>query len=422
LENLNEEQKNGNGETMVCRFCGREVVAPFLSLGAQPLANNYLTASQLREKEIFYPLDIFLCPSCFLVQLAQYVTPEETFSQYPYCSSYSQTWLQHCRDYVRKICSQLGLRRKSLVIEIASNDGCLLQLFQSSGINVLGIEPARNIAAIALGNGIPTEIAFFSSSVAQSLVEKGFSADLVVANNVLAHVPALNDFVRGLEILLKPQGVVTVEFPHLVCLMEGNQFDTIYHEHLSYFLFFVARRIFEANGLCIFDVEKIPTHGGSLRIYAGRTRVWAGKIEPAVENLEQEEKKSGYNQLETFYQFQERVKFLKREILSVLINLKQQHKTIAGYGAPAKGNTLLNYCGIRQDFLDYTVDQNPLKQGRFLPGSHIPIYEPERIKASQPDYIFILPWNIKEEIINQLSFIRDWGGKFIVPIPRVEII
>jgi len=407
---------------MVCRFCGREKMEPFLSLGAQPLANNYLTASQLREKEIFYPLDVFLCPACFLVQLAQYVSPEETFSQYPYCSSYSQTWLQHCRDYVRKISSQLGLGRKSLVIEVASNDGCLLQLFQSSGINVLGIEPAKNIAAIALDNGIPTEIAFFSSILAQELVEKGFSADLVVANNVLAHVPALNDFVRGLEILLKPQGVVTVEFPHLVCLMEGNQFDTIYHEHLSYFLFFVARRIFEANGLCIFDVEKIPTHGGSLRIYAGRTRAWSGRIQPAVEILEQEEKKSGYDRLETFYQFEERVKSLKRELLSVLINLKQQHKTIAGYGAPAKGNTLLNYCGIRQDFLDYTVDQNPLKQGRFLPGTHIPIYEPARIKASQPDCILILPWNIKEEIINQLSFIREWGGKFIVPIPRVEII
>jgi len=376
----------------------------------------------LRKKEVFYSLDVFLCPQCFLVQVESSVSPEETFSEYAYCSSYSQTWLEHCRGYAEKVSSLFRLGKNSLVVEVASNDGCLLKFFREAGFRVLGVEPAHNIARVARKNGIPTESVFFSSRVARTLVKRGYQADLVVANNVLAHVPAPHDFVRGLRVLLKPEGVLTVEFPHLMRMIEENQFDTIYHEHLCYFSFFVARRLLETNGLVVFDVERINTHGGSLRIYAGLPESWGKKKKLRVEELEKEERRAGYDQAEVFHRFEKRVQVLKRDLLELLITLKRQGKKIVGYGAPAKGNTLLNYCGIRSDFLDYTVDRNPLKQGRFLPGSHIPVYPPEMIEQTQPDYVLILPWNIKDEIMRQVSYLRKWGGKFIVAIPKVEVL
>ncbi len=372
--------------------------------------------------EPFYPLVVYICQHCFLVQLEEFGSPENIFSDYAYFSSYSDTWLKHAKNYVDKMTGRLGINHESFVVEIASNDGYLLQYLVERGVPVLGIEPAHNVAEAAKIKGIPTEEVFFGVQTAKRLVSEGKSADLLLGNNVLAHVPELNDFVEGLKILLKPAGVITMEFPHLVRLVEEVQFDTIYHEHFSYFSLLTVGKVFAAHELTIFDVEELPTHGGSLRIYAKHQSDESKNVSEQVLELRKREDKAGYTDIEHYLNFNEKVKAAKREILNFLIQAKEEGKTIVGYGAPAKGNTLLNYCGIRTDFLDYTVDRSPHKQGHFLPGSHIPVEAPDRIKQTKPDYLFILPWNIKDEIMEQMKHIREWGGKFVIPIPKLQII
>ncbi len=404
-----------------CRFCRSEDLHSFVNLGMSPLSNSYLTSQQLHAMEPFYPLHCFVCGSCFLVQLEEFESPSQIFADYAYFSSYSETWLQHARHYTEYIINRLHLGKNSFVVEIASNDGYLLQNFLSREIPVLGIEPAVNVARAAEDKGVSTLVTFFSRDLASDLARQGKTADLIIGNNVLAHVPALNDFVAGLKVLLKPDGVITLEFPHLLRLMAENQFDTIYHEHFSYFSFVTVERIFAAHGLTLFDVEELPTHGGSLRIY-GCHREDAGKsVSARITNIKNDEIAYGLTRLGTYTAFEEQVKKTKRQILSFLIDQKAAGKQIVGYGAPAKGNTLLNYCGIRTDFLDYTVDRSPHKQGLFLPGTHIPIESPARIRQTKPDYVFILPWNIKEEIMAQMACLREWGGKFVVPIPTIAI-
>jgi 2-polyprenyl-3-methyl-5-hydroxy-6-metoxy-1,4-benzoquinol methylase len=405
-----------------CRFCGEVLQLTFIDLGMSPLANCYLKSAQLNEMEPFYPLHAYICRHCFLVQLEEFESPEHIFSSYAYFASYSDTWLQHAKLYTEVVVGRFGLNAQNQVVEIASNDGYLLQYFVAGGIPVLGIEPARNVAAVAIEKGIPTLVEFFGETLARRLVAEGRQADLVVANNVLAHVPQLNDFIRGLKILLKPQGVITVEFPHLLRLMLENQFDTIYHEHFSYFSFITVARIFAHHGLKLFDVEELPTHGGSLRIYACHNEDNSKPIGQRVVELNDREEAAGFNRLEYYLSFADKVRETKRQLLDFLISAKQAGKAIVGYGAPAKGNTLLNYCGIRTDFLDYTVDLSPHKQGHFLPGTHIPIYHPDKIKETKPDYLLILPWNLMEEITDQIAYIRDWGGRFVVPIPKVRVI
>ncbi len=404
-----------------CRFCGSILRYTFVDLGISPLANTYLKSAELKQMEPFYPLRVYVCDRCFLVQLEEFVSPDDIFSDYAYFASYSDTWLQHARAYADMAVKRFGLDERSEVVEIASNDGYLLQYFVARGIPVLGIEPAANVAEAALKKGIPTAVKFFGEEAAFQLVAEGIKANLLVANNVLAHVPKLNDFVRGMKILLKPQGTITVEFPHLMRLMEGNQFDTIYHEHFSYFSFFTAEKVFAAQGLTVFDVEEIPTHGGSLRIYACHTDDASKAITRHVLDLREKEIAEGCGCLEHYLSFGEKVKATKRRILEFLISVKGRGQSVVGYGAPAKGNTLLNYCGIRSDFLDYTVDINPHKRGLFLPGTHIPIEHPDKVKETKPDYLFVLPWNIKEEIMDAMSYIRGWGGRFVVPIPEVRV-
>ncbi len=404
-----------------CRFCDTPLARSFADLGMSPLSNSYLGPEQLRQMEPYYPLHALVCESCLLVQLEAYGSPEQIFSDYAYFSSYSDTWLNHCEEYAALAARRFSLSPKGQVIEIASNDGYLLRSFRQAGIPVLGIEPARNVAEVAEKAGIPTRVDFFGTALAEQLVSEGFSADLLVGNNVLAHVPGLNDFVRGLKILLKPRGVITMEFPHLLRLIEGKQFDTIYHEHFSYFSFLTVEKIFAAHGLALFDVERLSTHGGSIRIFARHKEDRSKPVMNAVEELRICERLAGLDNIETYSTFGERVKQAKRELLLFLIELKRTGSTIAGYGAPAKGNTLLNYCGIGRDFLEYTVDRNPHKQDRYLPGTHIPIFAANRIQETKPDYVLILPWNLAEEIIGQLSFIREWGGRFILPIPTAEV-
>jgi SAM-dependent methyltransferase len=370
--------------------------------------------------EPFYPLHVRVCEKCLLVQLPVVVRPEEIFTDYPYFSSYSDTWLEHARTYVDVVIKRFALNEHSQVIEIASNDGYLLQYFVAAGIPVLGIEPAANVAEAAVKRGVPTLVKFFGEDTARELVAKGTQADLVIGNNVLAHVPALNDFVRGMQILLKPNGVITMEFPHLMRLMDGNEFDTIYHEHFSYLSLLAVEKVFAAHGLTIFDVEELPTHGGSLRIYACHSA--ARPVGPRVYELRSREEAAGFTRLEHYVSFGERVKETKRRILDFLIEAKRAGKAVAGYGAPAKANTLLNYCGIRMDFIDYTVDRSPHKQGQFMPGTRIPVHGPEKIKETRPDYLVILPWNLKDEVMEQMAHIRDWGGKFVVLIPDVEVL
>lgn len=372
--------------------------------------------------EPFYPLDVYVCENCLLVQLDEFESPENIFSEYAYFSSYSDIWLKHAKDYVDSMISKFGFNTQSSIVEIASNDGYLLQYFVERGIPVLGIEPAKNVAEIAMQKGIPTETVFFGAETASMLASKGKHADLLLGNNVLAHVPNLNDFVDGLRILLKPQGVITMEFPHIMRLIDEAQFDTIYHEHFSYFPFLTVKRLFNSHRLTLFDVEELPTHGGSLRIYACHAEDKQKKISRMVKEMEEREIKAGYTDIKLYLAFNEKVKALKRNILQFLIQAKKDGKSIVGYGAPAKGNTLLNYCGIKTDFLDYTVDRNPHKQGCYLPGSRIPIYHPDKIKETKPDYVLILPWNIKDEIMQQMAYIKEWGGKFIVPIPKVEVL
>jgi SAM-dependent methyltransferase len=405
-----------------CRFCGASLRNTFIDLGMSPLANTYLTPAQLNQMEPFYPLHVYVCGRCFLVQLEEFASPEHIFRDYAYFASYSDTWLRHARQYVEMAIERFGLGAHSQVVEIASNDGYLLQYGVARGIPVLGIEPAANVAEAAIEKGIPTRVEFFGGDMARRLVAEGLQADLVVANNVLAHVPKLNDFVRGLKVLLKPQGAVTLEFPHLLRLMAENQFDTIYHEHFSYFSFITVEKIFAAHGLTLFDVEELPTHGGSLRIYAGHAEDSAKAIAVRVMDLRAKEKAAGLTRLSSYLSYPERVKETKRKLLAFLIAAKREGKSIVGYGAAAKGNTLLNYCGVRSDFLDYTVDRNPHKQGRFLPGTHIPIYGPDKVKETTPDYLLILPWNLTEEIVVQMGYIREWGGRFVVPLPEVRVI
>jgi len=409
------------GPGMSCRFCGAAANHVFVDLGMSPLCESYLAADQLNQMEPFYPLRVHVCPQCFLVQLPQYVSPVEIFTEYAYFSSFSSSWVEHARLYAEVMRKRLDLTEKSFVVEVASNDGYLLQHFVEAGIPVLGIEPAANVAEAARAKRVPTRCCFFGVDAAQDLVRGGEQADLLVGNNVLAQVPNLNDFVAGLKVALKPSGVITMEFPHLMQLMEGNQFDTIYHEHFSYFSLLTVERIFGAHGLTLFDVDEIPTHGGSLRIYARHAEDGSRPIERSVPELRAREERAGLDGLQAYTAFEEQVRKTKRKLLDFLIEAKHNGKSIAGYGAPGKGNTLLNYCGIRSDFLDYTVDRNPYKHYKFLPGTHIPIFPPDRIRETRPDYVLILPWNLRNEIVGQLSYVREWGGRFIIPIPEVEV-
>lgn len=407
---------------MNCRFCNTQIKHLFVSLGSSPLANSFLTKDQLNKMEPFYPLNVHVCEKCFLVQLEEFESPKSIFSDYAYFSSYSDSWLKHTKEYVDKMIDKFGFNSKSFIVEVASNDGYLLQYFLEKGIPVLGIEPAANVAEAAKQKGIPTEVVFFGAKTAARMVREGRHADLLLGNNVLAHVPDLNDFVGGLKILLQPQGIITMEFPHLMNLMDKVQFDTIYHEHFSYFSFLTAEKLFNAHALAFFDVEELPTHGGSLRIYACHKEDNSKTVSQRVFDLKQREIDAGYMDISCYFSFGEKVKSVKRDILKFLIHVKEERKTIVGYGAPAKGNTLLNYCGIRTDSIDYTVDKNPHKQGHYLPGSHIPIESPDKIKETEPDYVLILAWNIKDEIMEQMSFIRDWGGKFVILMPTVEVL
>jgi SAM-dependent methyltransferase len=387
-----------------------------------PLCESYLTADQLNRMEPFYPLHVKVCEQCYLVQLEEYVSPEHIFTEYAYFSSYSDSWLKHASNYVEMISERFHLGAHSLAVELASNDGYLLQYFVEKGVPVLGVEPAVNVAKVAEKKGVSTLVKFFGCQTAHEMVANGQAADLVIGNNVLAQVPDLNDFVGGIRIVLKPGGVATLEFPHLERLMEENQYDTIYHEHFSYFSLITAEKIFRDQGLVLFDVDEIPTHGGSLRIYLRHAEDSSKPVTAAVVNVREREVGLGLDRMETYANFGERVKESKRALLELLIQLRRDGKRIAGYGAPGKGNTLLNYCGIRADFVEFTVDRNPYKHGRFLPGTHIPIYPPERIREYRPDYILILPWNLKAEIIAQLAYAREWGAKFIVPIPTARIL
>ena len=404
-----------------CRFCQTPLCATFVDLGMSPLCESYVSRDQLNQMEPFYPLHAYVCSECFLVQLEAYVSAEHIFSEYAYFSSYSDSFVEHFRIYANEIVDRLALGPGHQVVELASNDGYLLQHFLPKGIPVLGIEPAANVAEVAVRKGIPTLVKFFGESTARELVAEDREADLLIANNVLSQVPDLNDFVRGMKVLLKPHGVITLEFPHLMRLMAEHQFDTIYHEHFSYFSFTTAVRIFAAHGLTAFDVEEIPTHGGSLRFYARHAEDASHPVGERVRELLAREASAGFKKLDCYAAFDEQVKETKRKLLAFLIKARREGKSIAGYGAPGKGNTLLNYCGIRTDFLDYTVDRNPYKQGKFLPGTHIPIFAPDRIQETKPDYLLILPWNLKTEIMEQMAFIREWGGKFLVPIPEAKV-
>ncbi len=409
-------------QTPNCRSCGALLCHTFVDLGMSPLANSYIKAEQLYQMEPFYPLHVRVCDACMLVQLEPVTAPEDIFSDYAYFSSYSESWLAHASAYADKVSRRFGLDSASRVVEIASNDGYLLQYFVAKGIPVLGIEPASNVAAAAVERDIPTLVRFFNADLANDLAADGKRADLIIGNNVLAHVPELNDFVSGLKILLAPTGVITLEFPHLMRLMAENQFDTIYHEHFSYFSLITIRKLFARHGLSVFDVEELATHGGSLRIYGAHREDSSKPASERVGDLISREKAAGFTKLEHYLSFAAQVAETKRKLLNFLVSAKSAGKSIAGYGAPAKGNTLLNYCGIRSDLLDYTVDRSPHKQGHFLPGTHIPIHSPEKINESRPDYLLILPWNLKEEIMSQMQHVRSWGGQFVVPIPEVKVL
>lgn len=405
-----------------CRFCGATLDKTFVDLGMSPLANSYIKASEANRMEPFYPLHVYVCSACLLVQLEEFTSPQSIFGDYAYFSSYSESWLDHARRYVETVSERFGIGSRHHVVEIASNDGYLLQYFAQRGVPVLGVEPASNVAAVAKEKGIPTVVKFMGVKTARELAKKNKRADLLIGNNVLAHVPNINDFVGGLKVLLKPKGTITMEFPHLMRLMAENQFDTIYHEHFSYLSLLAVERVFEKHGLTLFDVEELPTHGGSLRIYARHTRDDSRPVGARILELRQRETQAGFGKLEYYLGFASQVEKTKRKLLSFLIEAKEQGKSVVGYGAPAKGNTLLNYCGIRTDFLEYTVDRSPYKQEHLLPGVRIPIFHPEKIRETKPDYVLILPWNIRDEVMQQMSFVKEWGGRFIVPIPEVKIL
>jgi len=407
--------------TKPCRFCGASLQRTFIDLGMSPLCETYPTATDLNRGEVYYPLHVYVCEQCFLVQLGEYESPESIFSDYPYFSSYSDSWLKHCENYCDTMTKRLGLNQQSFVVEVDSNDGYLLQYFVQRRVPVLGIEPAANVARVAAEKGVPTLVRFFGAQLAQDLAAEGRCADLVLGNNVLAQVPDLNDFVEGLKILLKPEGVLTLEFPHLLRLINCNEFDTIYHEHFSYFSMLTTVRILEAHGLRVFDVEELTTHGGSLRVYGCRAEDRTHDIEPGVQKVIAEEEDAGLASAQGYDKFGQQAKKTKLALVDFLLTAARQGKSVAGYGAPGKSATLLHYCGIGKDLIEYTVDRSPYKQGRFLPGTHIPIYHPSWISETKPDYVVILPWNLKDEIMQQLRFIRRWGGRFVVPIPEVTI-
>lgn len=408
---------------MNCRFCQNALSHEFVDLGSSPPSNSYLSKDQLNEPEIFYPLRVFVCEACFLVQIEEYKKADEIFDQdYLYFSSFSQSWLEHSRRYVEMMCDRFGLDRTSQVIEIASNDGYLLQYFRDKAIPVLGIEPTLSTARVAREKDIETLTEFFGTALAEKLSKNGRQADVLLGNNVLAHVPDLNDFVAGLAVVLKPTGVITLEFPHLLQLVANGQFDTIYHEHFSYLSLYTVKRIFASHGLDIFDVDEIPTHGGSLRIYAKHCNDLTHETSPQVEAMLAEEKAAGLQRIDYYLDFQPRVESIKYDLLSFLIAQKRAGKRVAAYGAAAKGNTLLNYCGVRRDLVEFVVDASPHKQGRFMPASHIPIVDETYIRSKKPDYVLILPWNIKQEILAQLSYIGEWGGECVVSIPALQIV
>ena len=406
-----------------CRFCRHILEYSVIDLGMSPLCQKHIKPEHANNMEKFYPLHAFICEQCWLMQLEEFATPDEIFAdEYAYFSSYAVSWLEHARKYTDEMIDRFNFNQKSLVVEIASNDGYLLQWFVEKGVPVLGVEPAINCAEAARVKGVRTEVKFFGKNAATHLSEKYGKANLLLGNNVLAHVPDINDFVAGMKIMLAPEGVITMEFPHLLQLINNNQFDTIYHEHFSYLSFIAVNRIFKYHEITLFDVEELPTHGGSLRIYGRHNQDIEKEVSENVHKLLQRELEMGFETLEFYSKFEERVIETKRKILEFLIQEKRNGKTVVGYGAPGKGNTLLNYCGVRTDFLDYTVDMSPHKQGNFLPGTHIPILHPEKIKETKPDYLFILPWNLKEEIMYQHSYIRKWGGKFVIPIPELIVI
>ena len=406
-----------------CRFCQALVSHVMCDLGLSPLANSYVKFEDVNLGEKFFPLKVWVCQACLLAQLEEFESPEAIFSDYAYFSSFSTSWVEHARQYSEMMIERFKFDSNSLVIEIASNDGYLLQHFRAKGISVLGIEPAANIANVAWEERkIPTLVKFFGVKTAKELVADAKSADLLLGNNVLAHVPDINDFVGGLKIVLKPNGVVTFEFPHLLRLIEGNQFDTIYHEHFSYLSFLAVEKIFAQHGLTLFDVEEVSTHGGSLRIFARHTENEMVGVTDRVAKLREKEINFGLTQMETYVAFNEKVKATKRRLLKFLIEVKEAGKNVVCYGAAAKGVTLVNYCGVRDDLVDYVVDKSPYKQKHFMPGTRIPIHTPEKVFETRPDYLLILPWNLKDEICEQMAKIRTWGGKFVVPIPDVKVL
>ncbi|HUO24383.1 MAG TPA: class I SAM-dependent methyltransferase [Candidatus Aquilonibacter sp.] len=404
-----------------CRFCGAELRQTFIDLGLSPLCETYPSPADLDRGETYYPLHVYVCEQCWLVQLAEYESPENIFSDYAYFSSFSDSWLAHCDKYCGAMQSRFGLNQESFVVEVASNDGYLLQYFVQRGVPVLGIEPAANVAKAAVERGVPTLVKFFGAQLARQLAAEGRSADLVLGNNVLAQVPDLNDFVEGLKLLLKPEGVLTLEFPHLLQLIERNEFDTIYHEHFSYFSLLTTAKIMQAHGLRIFDVEELKSHGGSLRVYACRAENTTHRIQASVEKVRADEVRARLDRIEGYQGFATQVKETKLALVEFLLGAAKDGKKVAGYGAPGKSATLLHYCGIGKDLIEYTVDRSPYKQGRFLPGNRIPIYHPDRIAEARPDFVVILPWNLKDEIMRQLQFIREWGGSFVVPIPKLTV-
>jgi len=408
--------------TLICRSCSAPLSEVLVDLGASPLANSYIEPHQMQKGEVYFPLCVYLCHQCWLAQLPEFESPEGIFSEYTYFSSYSESWLEHARRYVEAMSQRFDLGEQSQVIEIASNDGYLLQYFKERGVPCLGIEPAANVAKVAEANGIPTRVEFFGTESAERLLAEGIRADLLLGNNVLAHVPDLNDFVAGLAKVLAPEGVLTLEFPHLLRLIDQNQFDTIYHEHFSYFSLVAVERVFARHGLALFDVEELASHGGSLRVFVRHEADPSKKTGPRVIELRERERSRGMEGADFYRDFAERVRETKRKLLTFLIEEKRKGKTFVGYGAPAKGNTLLNYCGVRTDFLDYTVDRSPHKQGRFLPGTRIPIEAPDKIRQTTPDYVFILPWNLSREIMEQMADIAEWGGRFVVAIPEVTVL
>lgn len=404
-----------------CRHCGQPVSRSFADLGMTPLCQTQIPPERFNASEKYFPLQAYVCTNCWLVQLRDCISSGDVFtSDYPYFSSFSPSWLAHAKAYVDKMVGQLKLTPQSLVMELASNDGYLLRHFEPHGVPVVGVEPSGSVAKAAMALGIPTEVCFFGRQTAAELLGKYGRADLIAGNNVLAHVPDINDFVGGVTVALKPQGTVTFEFPHLLNLIQQNQFDTIYHEHFSYLSLHAVQAVFQTAGLEVYDVEKLNTHGGSLRVFgqhAGATHARNARVDALLA----EERDAGFLQVDTYTAFAQQAQATKRDILSFLIEARRQGKRVGGYGAPGKGNTLLNYCGIGTDLIEFTVDANPAKQNTFAPGSRIPIYAPDHIREAKPDYLFILPWNLKEEIMAQTSYIREWGGQWVTPIPTPTV-